>query len=131
MITIDVLAAVVAVAVCIPSAIVGFALWLIEKKIEKRSRADERTREQRQRMLDNRERMRQENEIMTLKCVNAALTLGEATARAVQRIPDANCNGDMHEALEYAAQVGREQKEFIERVGIQGIYNSSNNNAQG
>jgi hypothetical protein len=129
MITIDVLAVVVAVAVCIPSAVMGFAFWLIERKIEKRDRADDKAREQRQLMLDSRERVRQENEVMTLKCVNASLALGEATARAVQRIPDAHCNGDMHEALDYAAKVGREQKEFIERVGIQRIY-SSNNSTQ-
>ena len=35
----------------------------------------------------------------------AAMALGEATAKAVQRIPDSHCNGDMHEALEYAGNL--------------------------
>ena len=39
----------------------------------------------------------------------AALALGESTARAAQRIPDAHCNGDMHAALEYAQKVKHEQ----------------------
>lgn len=39
----------------------------------------------------------------------AALALGEATSRAVQRIPDAHCNGDMHAALEYAQKVKHEK----------------------
>ena len=29
----------------------------------------------------------------------AAMALGEATAKAVQRIPDSHCNGDMHRSL--------------------------------
>ena len=111
-------------AVCVPSAVVGFAFWMVEKRIEKRDKANEQARERRQREIDAREEKRQENEFMTLKCVNAALALGEATAKAVQRIPDAHCNGDMHAALEYAAQVKHEQKDFIERAGIQNIYHT-------
>ena len=48
--------------------------------------------------------------------------LGEATARAVQRIPDANCNGDMHQALDYVANVQRKQKDFLMELGIHSIY---------
>ena len=53
--------------------------------------------------------------------VNAAIALGEATARAVQRIPDAHCNGDMHAALDYAAKIKHAQKDFLARQGIQAI----------
>ena len=52
------------------------------------------------------------------------IALGEATARAVQRIPDAHCNGDMHAALDYAAKVKHEQKDFLTRQGIESIYES-------
>ena len=48
----------------------------------------------------------------------AAIALGEATARAVQRIPDAHCNGEMHAALEYAASIQKEQKDFLTRMGV-------------
>lgn len=48
----------------------------------------------------------------------AAIALGEATARAVQRIPDAHCNGDMKEALKYATGVKHKQKEFLAQKGV-------------
>lgn len=51
----------------------------------------------------------------------AAMALGEATAKAVQRIPDAHCNGDMHEALEYAGSIKHSQKEFLAEQGIHAI----------
>lgn len=51
----------------------------------------------------------------------AAIALGEATATAVQRIPDAHCNGDMHAALKYAADVKHAQKEFLTKQGIHAI----------
>ena len=39
----------------------------------------------------------------------------------MQRIPDAKCNGDMHAALDYAAKVKHEQKDFLTKQGIQAI----------
>lgn len=122
MVTIDVLAVIVAFSVCIPSAVVGFAFWALERKITKRDKQKDQAEEARQTEINKREARRQESEFLTLKCVSAALALGEATARAVERIPDAHCNGDMHAALEYAAKVKHEQKDFIERAGIQDIY---------
>ena len=47
--------------------------------------------------------------------------LGEATARAVQRIPDAHCNGDMHAALQYATDIKHRQKDFLDRQGIDAL----------
>ena len=63
-------------------------------------------------------------EQMMLKLIErnwAAIALGEATAKAVQRIPDAHCNGDMHAALEYAGQIKHNQKEFLAAQGIHAI----------
>ena len=51
----------------------------------------------------------------------AAIALGEATAKAVQRIPDAHCNGDMHAALDYASKVKHAQREVVSRCGIKSI----------
>lgn len=56
-----------------------------------------------------------------IKSVGAAIALGEATARAVQRIPDAKCNGDMHAALEYAEKVKHEQKDFVNEQFVKNI----------
>ena len=46
---------------------------------------------------------------------------GKATAKAVQRIPDAHCNGDMHAALDYASKVKHAQREVVSRCGIKSI----------
>ena len=40
----------------------------------------------------------------------------------VQRIPDVHCNGDMHDALEYAGRIKHEQKDFLTEQGIESIY---------
>ena len=48
--------------------------------------------------------------------------MGEATARAVQRIPDAHCNGDMHDALAYATDIKHKQKDFLTKQGIQALW---------
>ncbi|MBP3387170.1 MAG: serine/threonine protein kinase [Clostridia bacterium] len=95
----------------IPTAITGVFVWMLQKRMtlaEKRSEA--------------RERAREENEILMIQNTRAALTLSEATARAVQRIPDAHCNGDMHKALDYAQRVKNAQKDFLTKQGIHALY---------
>ena len=62
------------------------------------------------------------DEVPLIQNTRAALALAEATAVAVQRIPDAHCNGDMHAALEYARKVKHEQKDFLTVQGIHAIY---------
>ena len=98
-------------AIGIPSAITGFCFWMLEKKIERR-----------QKEQDKKDDARKQNEIIVLKGVNAAIALGEATARAVQRIPDAHCSGDMHQALAYAEKIKHEQKDFLTEQGVEAIY---------
>lgn len=106
----------------IPSAITGFCFWLIQQKIQKQAEKREREEQERKVKRDERERLREQNELLLLQSVNAAIALGEATAKAVQRIPDAQCNGDMHAALEYAAKVKHEQKDFLTRQGLGSLY---------
>lgn len=100
-----------AIVACLPSAITGLCFWLIENKIQKENSKRE-----------EREKLREKQELFLVQGVNAAIALGEATARAMQRIPDAKCNGDMHAALDYATKVKREQREFLEKQGIHQIY---------
>lgn len=95
----------------IPSAITGFCFWLLQKNITKRDA-----------VRDKQEEAKKENELLLIRGVGAAITLGEATARAVQRIPDAHCNGDMKEALEYAQKVKHEQQDFLRKQGIENLY---------
>lgn len=110
------------IAMSIPSAITGFCFWLLERNISKRDSQDKAERQERQRIIDEREAAREKHTLYLVKSVDAAITLVEATAKAVQRIPDAKCNGDMHEALEHAQAVKMEQKEFINEQVLKNLY---------
>ncbi len=99
------------VVMSIPSGITGFCFWLLERKMEKREKEREK-----------KEAIREKQEFLIVKSIGAAISLGEATAEAVARIPDAHCNGDMHKALGYAREVKHEQKDFLTQRGIEAIY---------
>ena len=99
------------IAMSIPSAITGFCFWMLERKIEKRQKEQEK-----------KENARRQNEMIIIECMNASIALGEATARAVQRIPDAHCNGDMHSALDYASEIKHKHKDFITRQTVDSLY---------
>lgn len=87
----------------VPTAITG----LLFRHLEKR--------------MDEKDRAREQHEYLIVKSINASIALGEATAEAVQRIPDAHCNGDMHAALEYARKVKHEQKDFLNKQAVHSI----------
>lgn len=108
-------------ALGIPSAITGFLVWNFERKIAKREAKREKEQEERHKKEAEREKAREELQIHTIQGVSAAIALGEATAKAVQRIPDAHCNGDMHDALNYAIKIKHEQKGFLTRMGIASV----------
>ena len=95
----------------LPTAVTGLCFWLLQQRITKRDKAQE-----------EREKAREKNEVLIIKGMGAAIALGEATAEAVQRIPDAHCNGDMHAALEYARKVKHEHKEFMTEQSVQALY---------
>ena len=99
------------IAMSIPSAITGFGFWWIERKMDKRDK-----------LMEEKEKAREKSELYVIKSVQASIALGEATARAVQRIPDARCNGDMHAALEYAQKVKHEQKDFLSEQALKHLY---------
>lgn len=106
----------------IPSAVTAFCFWLIEKRIKERDDKINESQRKKQEKIEQKEKVREESQYLLIQSVNAAIALAEATAKAVQRIPDAHCNGDMHAALEYAQEVKHEQKEFLARQGIHNIY---------
>lgn len=110
------------IAACIPSGVTGFCFWLLERSIRKKDAKEQAKKEQQLKQEEEHEKVREENLFMLLQSVNASIALGEATAKAVQRIPDAHCNGDMHEALDYATRIKHRQKEFLTKQGIQNIY---------
>ena len=88
-----------------------FCSWMLQRRIAKREA-----------IQDAREAAREQNEVLLIQNTRAALALAEATAVAVQRIPDAHCNGDMHAALEYARKVKHKQKDFLTEQGVKAIY---------
>lgn len=95
----------------IPSAIMGFLVWFLKRHIDKK----DATREEREK---NTETLM----LMIMKETRATNVLATATAKAVQRIPDAHCNGDMTEALRKAAEIQNEEKDFLFDQGIKHIF---------
>lgn len=131
--TVGEIAAICGIPSALTVAIVGFFVWLLQRSIVKRetARKEEEAKREKARAAEDAkleaERVKQENsrkafEKNLLATSNAALALGEATARAVQRIPDAHCNGDMHAALNYAAKIKHEQRDFLAAQGIDNIF---------
>lgn len=59
---------------------------------------------------------------MAEKSLKVQFRQRRATARAVQRIPDAKCNGDMQTALAVAEELQRKQHQFMERLGVESLY---------
>lgn len=98
------------IAMGIPGAIMGLIVWRMEKKMSSRDKAREDKEASQEKLL-----------LLLVKSSGAAIALGEATARAVQRIPDAHCNGDMREALDYATDIKHQQKDFLAEQGIHAL----------
>ena len=109
-------------AASIPSAVTAFCFWLIQQKILKQSKLKEEAEKQYREEVERKEQLRAKQEFLLFQGISASIALGEATARAVQRIPDANCNGDMHEALDYAQKIKHEQKDFLAEQGIHSLF---------
>ena len=109
-------------AASIPSAITAFCFWLIQQKVLKQSKEKEEAEKAQREEIEKKEKLREKQEMFLVQGMNASIALSEATARAVQRIPDANCNGDMHAALDYAQKVKHEQKDFLAEQGIHSLY---------
>ena len=98
-------------AMGIPSAITGILVWRLKKNIEKR----EAKREERE---ENSEQLT----LLMAQNIRAIYTVTKATARAVQRIPDANCNGDMTAALDEAERLQLKEQQFLIDQGVKRIF---------
>lgn len=109
-------------AASIPSALFGFVLWLVQRRIDRRDKLREAREEKRRKDEAQKEKDREDFEFLLVQGTGAAIALGEATAKAVQRIPDAHCNGDMKTALDYATQVKHQQKEFLAKQGVAALF---------
>lgn len=95
----------------VPSAITGLGIWLIKRKIEKNER-----------QYNEKENNLQDLVLMMLQTTRANAVGITAVAKAIQRIPDAHCNGDMTKALEYMKAVQEKEKDFLMDKGVKHIF---------
>lgn len=98
-------------AMGIPSAITGFVVWWLKKYIDKQEAKRELHEKNIEKIM-----------LMIMQSSRANNVLATATAKAVQRIPDAKCNGDMTKALEEATALQKEEKDFLYEQGIRYIF---------
>lgn len=98
-------------AMGIPSAIMGFITWKLKKYIDaNEARQNKREEEQQQLMF------------LIIQSEKANQIGIEAIAKAVQRIPDAHCNGDMTAALATIDEYKHKEDNFITKLGVQQIF---------
>lgn len=95
----------------IPTAITGIAVWFMKRRIEKN---EAKSKEHESNL---------ESLVLMMMQTTRANTVGiTAIAKAVQRIPDAHCNGDMTSALEEMEAIQKKEQQFIIDKGIKYIF---------
>jgi hypothetical protein len=95
----------------IPSAITGLAVWWLKKHIDRRDARNEEKEKNTEQMI-----------LLIAQNSRATYTVAKATAKAVQRIPEAHCNGDMTAALEQAEKFQMEEQQFLIDQGVKRIF---------
>ena len=95
----------------IPSAICGLLIWRYKRSVEKKDTERE-----------NKEKRREELMLMMMTSTRENTNLCIAIAKAVQRIPDAKCNGDMTAALARAEAANKREKDFLIQNGVEHIF---------
>ena len=95
----------------IPSAITGLGIWWLKRRVEQ---SEKKSQEQQQNI---------EALILMIVQSSKANQIGiQAIARAVQRIPDAQCNGDMTAALAEMEKIQAQEKQFLISKGIKYLF---------
>lgn len=95
----------------IPSAITGIGIWWFKRRVE-RNEAKQKEHEANLEAL-----------VLMMMQTTRANTVGiTAIAKAVQRIPDAHCNGDMTEALAQMDAIQKKEQQFVLDKGIKYLF---------
>ena len=97
----------------LPSAITGLLVWWLKRYIDKKEKEREVRLDRFEDLID-----------LVMRTNRANNILATATAKAVQRMPEAQCNGDMSTALEEAAKIDIEEQNFFYKQGIEHIVGS-------
>lgn len=105
-----------------PTTISGVLVWWFKREIERKDKEKEEAVKKREAEKEAREARIEELMLLNYRETRATNILAVATAKAVQRIPDAHCNGDMTSALAEAAAIQREEKDFLVNNGIKHIF---------
>lgn len=98
-------------AMGIPSAITGILVWRLKKSIDKRDAKREEQEKNTEKII-----------LLIAQNSRATYAVAKATAKAVQRIKDAHCNGDMTAALEQAEKYQLEEQQFLIDQGVKRIF---------
>lgn len=106
----------------IPTAITGLIVWFFKRYLDKRDKEKEKREAEEKAAREEREKNTETLMLMIMQTSRATNVLAEATAKAVQRIPDAHCNGDMKDALERANRIQKEEQQFLIDQGIKHIF---------
>ncbi len=119
--TTDIAAAILAF-LGLPAALIGFFFWLVQRRITKRDKQKEALQEAKEQREKERDERQENMQMLMMQSIRACVILSTATAKAVQRIPDAKCNGDMTKALEDVAKIQAQQKSYVMKLGLHAIY---------
>ena len=92
----------------IPSAVTGFFFWLLKRYIDKREK-----------QRDDKDADREKHDLLLMKCVNASIALGEATAIAMR---DGKTNGETEHALNLANEAKSAQEDFLAEQAIKNLH---------
>lgn len=104
------------------TGITGLIIWLFKRHINQKDAEKAKKDAEAKAIADEREKNYERMMFMIMQTSRATYVLAEATARAVQRIPDAHCNGDMTSALEEASRIQKEEQQFLIDQGVKHIF---------
>lgn len=106
----------------IVSLIFSVALYLFKREMDNRDKKRDEKEKAEKLKREKKEQNTEKLMLLILQNTRASTVLATATAKAVQRIPDARCNGDMTKALEDAAKMQAKEKDFFMDLGIEHIF---------
>lgn len=97
-------------AAAIPSAVIAFCFWLLERKIAKNE-------EKRETKIKQQEDL----QMVILDGLNGCMRLSRASAACLKRIPDVHANGDITSALQDIDDTMQRQRKLLTEAGLQHI----------
>ena len=101
------------------TAFIGFMIWRLQRKIQKRDEAKEKAEAVTQAELENQRRDVQQYQQFMIQTQRTLTKLCVTTAIAVR---DGHSNGEMTTALEIMETVARDQRDFLVDQGINGLF---------